>query len=149
MIPQFTISRRGKVPVIEFPEPLGIGGTVRILVQYCEHFDSIRSEVDLIREHMQQAKDEGAPILKIGDHWLQKMQLPGHGEIFFEGNARCQRGEFLPKHPLTHITQKSPQKGYLDRLNRESALAPRVRQDPLFGEMEILAQSMPCSRHRQ
>ena len=65
--PKFTIRRRGKVPVIEFPESLGIGGTVRILVQYCEHFDSIRSEVDLIRQHMQEAKDEGAPIIKIGD----------------------------------------------------------------------------------
>ncbi len=67
MEPVFEVSRRGKTPLITWPDPVGMGGTRRALVQFCEHFDSIRADVPMIRKHMQEALDEGAPIIKMGD----------------------------------------------------------------------------------
>jgi hypothetical protein len=65
--PIFEISRRGKVPLISWPKPVGTNGTVRVLLQFDEHWDNPHSNHDLIRKHMQEAVEEGAPIIKGGD----------------------------------------------------------------------------------
>jgi hypothetical protein len=65
--PKFTVKRRNKVPVIEFTEPVPVNGTVRMLLQFDEHWDNPHSNQELIAKHMQEAVDEGAPIIKGGD----------------------------------------------------------------------------------
>ncbi len=65
--PKFTVQRRNKVPVITFTEPVGVGKPVRMLLQFDQHWDNPHSDQDLIKKHMQEAVDEGAPIIMGGD----------------------------------------------------------------------------------
>ena len=66
-MPSFEVTKRGRIPSITWPEPIGPSGSKRVLVQFCEHFDSARADVEMIESHMAQAKEEGAPIVKMGD----------------------------------------------------------------------------------
>tara|TARA_R100001163_G_C5048690_1_gene185693 strand:+ start:476 stop:1393 length:918 start_codon:yes stop_codon:yes gene_type:complete len=65
--PKFTIARRNKIPVLTFTEPVGVGKPVRMLLQFDQHWDNPHSDQDLIKKHMQEAVDEGAPIIMGGD----------------------------------------------------------------------------------
>ena len=65
--PLFTISRRGKVPIITWNDPVELNGTVRILLQFDEHWDNPHSNHDMIHRHMEEAVEEGSPIIKGGD----------------------------------------------------------------------------------
>ena len=117
MDPLFKLSKRGKVPLITWPDPVGEGGTRRALVQFCEHFDSARSDVDMIARHMQQAVDEGAPILKMGDTF-----------------DAC-GGRYDPRRTPEGVRQEFVGPDYLDRLVNGYATfaAPYARNIALMG----------------
>ena len=63
----FNIKRRCKAPIITWNDPVKLNGTVRILLQFDEHWDNPHSNHDMIHRHMEQAVEEGAPIIKGGD----------------------------------------------------------------------------------
>ena len=67
MEPKFTVAKRRKVPLIDFFTPINTGQTVSILLMFDEHWDNPHSDQDLMAKHMQQACDEGWPIVKGGD----------------------------------------------------------------------------------
>ena len=67
MDPIFTLTRRNKVPIITFPKPVGVGGKVRILLQFDEHWDNPHSDQDMIERQMKDAHSQGLPIFKGGD----------------------------------------------------------------------------------
>tara|TARA_B100000214_G_scaffold360945_1_gene323840 strand:+ start:2943 stop:3866 length:924 start_codon:yes stop_codon:yes gene_type:complete len=67
MIPKFKMSRRNKIPVIDFLEPIKTGECVSLLVQADEHFDNVHTDQSRIKRHMQDAVNGGWPILKVGD----------------------------------------------------------------------------------
>lgn len=83
--------RRRKVPLIDFIEPVPIGETVSILFQSDEHFDNIHTNQDLIREHLKQAVELGAPVCKLGDQ-LCLMQGKTDG--------RASKGDLRPEHKV-------------------------------------------------
>ena len=89
MKPRFTIGKRDKTPVITFPGPNGLGSTFTILVQSDEHHDNPKSRIDMAALHMQQAVDEGAPIIKLGD---QLCMMQGRYD------PRKSRGGIKPEH---------------------------------------------------
>ena len=89
MKPAFSVNRRGKVPIIDWPEPLGEGGTRRIFLVFDAHFDSRACRLDLLRSHLGQAAEEGAPIVFGGDtfdaqggHWHPGRTLDGVKDEF-------------------------------------------------------------------
>lgn len=67
MIPIFLTSRRGSVPVIEWPDPVGTKGTRRVLLVFDAHWDSPRCNVKLLKTHLEEAVEEGAPVILGGD----------------------------------------------------------------------------------
>mgnify|MGYP001231330535 FL=1 len=102
--PSFTINRRNKVPVLTFKEPVGVGKPVRMLLQFDEHWDNPHSDQDLIKKHMQQAVDEGAPIIKGGD---QLCLMQGRYD------PRRARNDIRPEHDAPNYIDKIVE-GYAD-----------------------------------
>ena len=89
MEPVFSLGKRRTTPVIEWEEPLGEGGTQRILLVFDAHFDSKACRLDLLRSHLGQAAEEGAPIIFGGDtfdaqggHWHPGRSLDGVKDEF-------------------------------------------------------------------
>ena len=89
MEPVFSLGKRRTTPVIEWDEPLGEGGTQRILLVFDAHFDSKACRLDLLRSHLGQAAEEGAPIIFGGDtfdaqggHWHPGRSLDGVKDEF-------------------------------------------------------------------
>ena len=87
--PRFEVSRRGKVPIIDFKGPLSPGSRVSILAQADEHFDNVHAQQDKIRSHMQEAVDNGWPIVKLGD----SLCLMGG-----TGDRRADKSDLRPEH---------------------------------------------------
>jgi hypothetical protein len=98
MHPKFTVHRRRKVPVIEFTDTVPVNGTVRLLLQFDEHWDNPHSHQELIAKHMQEAVDEGAPIIKGGDQ-LCLMQ-----------------GRYDPRRARDDIREEHNTPDYIDRI---------------------------------
>ena len=96
--PIFELSRRGKVPVITWPKPIGINGTARALLQFDEHWDNPHSNHELIHKHMQEAVDEGAPIIKGGDTFC------------------AMQGRYDPRRARRGIRPEHDHPDYVDRL---------------------------------
>tara|TARA_R100001530_G_scaffold94940_2_gene65935 strand:+ start:980 stop:1900 length:921 start_codon:yes stop_codon:yes gene_type:complete len=96
----FTVGRRGKAPLITWPDPIGLGGTVRVLLQFDEHWDNPKSEQDLIAQHMQEAVDEGAPIVKGGDTFC------------------AMQGRYDPRRARKDVRPEHDHPDYVDRLVR-------------------------------
>ena len=96
--PIFELSRRGKVPVITWPKPMKTGETVRALLQFDEHWDNPHSDQDMIHRHMQEAVDEGAPIIKGGDTFC------------------AMQGRYDPRRARRGIRPEHDHPDYVDRL---------------------------------
>jgi len=96
--PRFTVNRRYAVPVITFEDPIGTTGKARILLQFDEHWDNPHSDQDLIRKHMQEAVEEGAPIIKGGD------------------SLCCMQGRYDARRARKDIRPEHDHPNYLDRL---------------------------------
>tara|TARA_Y100000004_G_scaffold183617_1_gene231672 strand:+ start:1551 stop:2459 length:909 start_codon:yes stop_codon:yes gene_type:complete len=98
MDPRFVVYKRGGATVIEWPEPIGTGGTVRALLQFDEHWDNPHSNQDMISEHMQEAVEEGAPIIKGGDTFC------------------AMQGRYDPRRARHGIRPEHDHPNYVDRL---------------------------------
>ncbi len=96
--PKFTVQRRNKVPVITFTEPVGVGKPVRMLLQFDEHWDNPHSNQDLIKKHLQEAVDQGLPVIRGGD------------------SLCCMQGRYDPRRARTDIRPEHDHPDYLDRL---------------------------------
>ena len=74
------------------------GETVRALLQFDEHWDNPHSDQDMIRRHMQEAVDEGAPIIKGGDTFC------------------AMQGRYDPRRARRGIRPEHDHPDYVDRL---------------------------------
>lgn len=98
MNPKFTVKDRKRTPVINFDKPLKVNETVSILLQFDEHWDNPHSDQELIKQHMQEAVDNGWPIIKGGDS-LCLMQ-----------------GRYDPRRARTDIRPEHDHPDYIDRI---------------------------------
>jgi len=94
----FTVNKRGTVPIIEWPGSLRVGGSVRVLLQFDEHWDNPKSDQDLIKTHMQEAVDGGIPIIKGGDTFC------------------AMQGRYDPRRARTDVRKEHDFPDYVDRL---------------------------------
>ena len=94
----FVVDRRLKVPIIHWKERIKVGDSVRVLLQFDEHWDNPKSNQDLIRQHMQQAVDNGCPIVKGGDTFC------------------AMQGRYAPRRARTDIRPEHDHSNYVDRL---------------------------------
>lgn len=130
--PKFTVQRRRKVPIIEFTEPVPINGTVRLLLQFDEHWDNPHSNQELIAKHMQEAVDEGAPIIKGGD---QLCLMQGRYD------PRRSRDDIRPEHDAPNYIDKivegygdfcefaAPNIAFMGRGNHELSILRHLETD--------------------
>ena len=128
----FTINRRNKVPVLTFKEPVGVGKPVRMLLQFDEHWDNPHSDQELIKKHMQQAVDEGAPIIKGGD---QLCLMQGRYD------PRRARNDIRPEHDAPNYIDKivegyaefnefaAPNIAFMGRGNHELSILRHLETD--------------------
>ena len=65
--PKFTVMRRGKVPLIDFPKPLGTKDSVRLFIVSDAHFDNPKCNQDLLKRHLEECVDGGWPWISAGD----------------------------------------------------------------------------------
>ena len=98
--PPFTVDRRGRATLISWKNITGLGGTVRVLLQFDEHWDHPHSQQDLIAQHMQEAGDAGAPIIKGGDTFC------------------AMQGRYDPRRARKDIRPEHDHPDYVDRLVR-------------------------------
>ena len=96
----FQVERHGKATRIKWDKPIKLGESVRVLLQFDEHWDNPHSNQELIAQHMQQAVDEGAPIIKGGDTFC------------------AMQGRYDPRRARTDVRPEHDHPDYVDRLVR-------------------------------
>ena len=130
--PKFTIGRRNKLPVLTFTDPVRVGTPVRMLLQFDEHWDNPHSDQDLIKKHMQQAVDQGVPIIKGGD---QLCLMQGRYD------PRRARNDIRPEHDAPNYIDKivegyaefcefaAPNIAFMGRGNHELSILRHLETD--------------------
>ena len=98
MTPKFTVSKRGKITVIDFPEPIDLNQPLKCLLQFDEHWDNPHSSQELIQEHMQLAVDGGWPIVKGGDSFC------------------AMQGRYDPRRSRKGVRPEHDHPNYIDRI---------------------------------
>ena len=70
---KFTMMRRGKVPMIDFLDPVGTKKKARIFIISDAHFDNPKCDRDLLKRDLKECVDGGWPWVSAGD-WHCAMQ---------------------------------------------------------------------------
>jgi len=73
MTPKFTVMKRAKVPLIDFHDPIGLDGKVRLFIASDVHFDNPKTQQDTLHRHLTECVDGGWPWISAGD-WFCAMQ---------------------------------------------------------------------------
>ena len=70
---KFTVMRRGKVPLINFPDPIGTTEKVRLFIASDVHFDNPKCKREILKRDLKECVDGGWPWISAGD-WACAMQ---------------------------------------------------------------------------